>query len=175
MQRAVSNVFSTDPKEIEQQQTLDSEGAVITVLNGTKGSNQRTTNTSDRLIQEGLNSTVPPINAGRADRDDYPDTVITAYNGAAASKPETIKLLQDLFDVTVLSADDPSQTADIVIIVGKSSPNLKPRSASSGRSPRAERALADLSHPGCGSRSRPLALPERTSPSTKYSATTFLS
>ena len=123
----MDNVFSTDPKAIEQQQTLDSEGAVVHVVNGTKGTNVRTTNISDRLVQLGLDSSVPPVNAGKADRDDYPDTVITAYNGAADDMPETIKLLEDQFGVTAVTADDPSQTADIVVIVGKSSPNLKPK------------------------------------------------
>ena len=127
IQRAVDNVFSTDPKDIEQQQTLDSEAAVVHVLNGTKGTNERTTNISDRLMQEGLDSSVPPVNAGKADRDDHADTVITAYNGAADDAPETIKVLEDLFGVTAVTADDPSQSADIVVIVGKSTPNLKPR------------------------------------------------
>jgi LCP family protein required for cell wall assembly len=127
IRKAVDKIFSTDPKTIEQQQTVDSEGATIHVLNGTKGTNERTTNISDRLVQEGLDSTVPPVNAGKADRDDYPDTVITAYDGAADDMPETIKVLQDLFGVTAVTADDPSQTADIVVIVGKSSPNLKPK------------------------------------------------
>jgi len=127
MQRAVADVFSTDPKEIEHQQTLDSEGAVITVLNGTKGTNVKTTNLSDRLVQEGLDSSVPPVNGGKADRDDYADTVITAYNGAAESMPETIKVLEDLLNVKAVTADDPSQTANIVVIVGKSTPSLKPK------------------------------------------------
>jgi len=127
MQKAVRNVFTTDPKTLDQQQTLDSEAAVVHVLNGTKGTNVRTTNISDRLVQLGLDSTVPPVNAGKADRADYQDTVITAYNGAADNMPETIKVLEDLFGVTTVKADDPSQTADIVVIVGKSSPNLKPK------------------------------------------------
>jgi LCP family protein required for cell wall assembly len=127
IQKAVDNVFSTDPKTIEQQQTLDSEGAVVHVVNGTKGTNVRTTNISDRLVQLGLDSSVPPVNAGKADRDDYPDTVITAYNGAADDMPETVKLLEDLFGVTAVTADDPSQAANIVVVVGKSSPNLKPK------------------------------------------------
>ncbi len=37
IQRAVKNVFSTDPKTIERQQALASEAAVVHVLNGTKG------------------------------------------------------------------------------------------------------------------------------------------
>jgi len=127
MRNAVASIFSTDPKAIELQQTLDSEAAVVHFLNGTKGSNQRTTNIADYFDQNGIDSSVPPVNAGKADRDDYADTVITAYNGAADSKPETIKLLEDKLGVTVITADDPSQAADIVVVVGKSSPNLKPK------------------------------------------------
>ena len=127
MQQAVADVFSTDPKAIERQQTLDSEAAVVHFLNGTKGSNQRTTNVADYFDQIGIDSSVPPINAGKAERDDYADTVITAYNGAADDKPETLKLLEDKLGVTAVTADDPAQTADFLVIVGKSAPNLKPK------------------------------------------------
>ena len=63
MRKAARNVFSTDPKTIELQQTLDSEGAVVHVLNGTGGTNLKTTNMADYLAYVGLDSTVPPINA----------------------------------------------------------------------------------------------------------------
>ncbi len=127
MQRAAANVFTTSPKVLEQQETLASEGAVVLVENGTQDTNVRTTNISDRLVQLGLDSTVPPVNAGKADRADYADTVITAYNGAADDMPETLKLLEGTFGVTTVKVDDPNQTADFVVIVGKSSPSLKPK------------------------------------------------
>jgi LytR_cpsA_psr family/LytR cell envelope-related transcriptional attenuator len=120
MRKAVKNVFKTDPRIIELQQTLDSEGAVVSVLNGTKGSNLKTTKLADYLANIGLTSTVPPVNAGKADRDDYADTVITAYNGAGQDMPTTLKTLEKELGVQAVSVDDPAQTADFVVIVGKS-------------------------------------------------------
>ncbi|MCY7419813.1 MAG: LCP family protein, partial [Chloroflexi bacterium] len=130
MQRAVKNVFTTDPRAIEQQQTLDSEAAVVQVLNGTASSNEKTTNLSDYLGYVGLNSSVPPVNAGKADRGDYPSTVITAYNGAQNDMPETIKVLEQELGVKAVTADDPAQTANIVVIVGKDTPRKKPPAGS---------------------------------------------
>lgn len=125
MRKAVANVFTDDPKAIERQQTLDSEAAIVHVLNGTAGNNRRTTTVSDALVAKGLNSAVPPVNAGKADREDYPDTVITVYNGRSTNLPETIKVLEKAFGVTAVTVDDPAQTADIVVIVGESTPTIK--------------------------------------------------
>jgi len=130
IQRAVKNVFITDPDAIEQQQALDSEAAVVQVVNGTASSNERTTNLSDYLGYVGLSSSVPPVNAGKADRDDYPSTIITAYNGAENDMPETIKLLERELGVTAVTAEDPAQTANIVVVVGKDTPRLKPPAGS---------------------------------------------
>ncbi len=52
--------------------------------------------------------------------------MITVYNGAAASAPETIKALEKLLDVSAVQADDPDQTANIVVTVGKGAPNPRP-------------------------------------------------
>ena len=47
--------------------------------------NAKVTNIADALTARGMNAMVPPIAEGRADNDDYKDTVITIYNGAAAT------------------------------------------------------------------------------------------
>ena len=92
---------------------------------------------------QGIDASVPPVNGGAADRDDYTESVITVYNGAAASAPETIRTLEKLLSVDAVAADDPDQTADIVVIVGRSSEprrararrRLRPAGAIAGRRP----------------------------------------
>jgi LCP family protein required for cell wall assembly len=117
---AVQNIFKTNPKVEEQRQEIQAEGAVVSVLNGTPGSNAKTTNVANALATYGIDATVPPINGGSADRPDYTDTVITAYNGVQDDLPTTISVLENLFGVTVQTADDANQAADIVIVVGSS-------------------------------------------------------
>ena len=58
--------------------------------------------------------------------------MIKLYNAATDEllgeiTDEQLQLLQDQFEVTVVSAEDPAQTADFVVVVGKSSPSLKPK------------------------------------------------
>ena len=85
MRKAVAErVHAPTPRPSSASRRSTAKAAVVHVLNGTKGSNLKTTKLADYLANIGLDSTVPPVNAGKADRDDYTDTVITAYNGAAA-------------------------------------------------------------------------------------------
>ena len=66
---------------------------------------------------------MPPINGGAADRDDYADTVITVYNGAERTMPDHRQAAREGAAASRRStADDPSQTADIVVIVGNVTP-----------------------------------------------------
>jgi LCP family protein required for cell wall assembly len=125
MRRAVKNVFD-DPKALEQAQELASEGAIVQVVNGTKNTNQRTTRIADYLQCQGIDATVPPVNGGAADRDDYKESVITVYNGAGEQAPETVKAIEKLLGVDAVTADDPSQTANVVVVVGKGAPNPRP-------------------------------------------------
>jgi hypothetical protein len=74
----------------------------------------------------GVNAVVPPIDGGAADRADYTETVITVYNGAEAAMPTTIAFLEKTFKVTATTATDEAQQADIVVVVGRETPALKP-------------------------------------------------
>ncbi len=107
MNRAAQNVF-LDPGKVAQEQDRAAEGAVVQVLNGTKGTNQRATRLADELVCEGVDASVPPVNGGHADRDDYQESVVTVYNGATDSMPETIKAIEKLLDVKAVEADDPT-------------------------------------------------------------------
>jgi LCP family protein required for cell wall assembly len=125
MRRAVKNLFE-DPEKVKRIQELASEAIVVEVVNGTKATNQRTTRIADYLVCQGIDASVPPVNGGAADRDDYAESVITVYNGAAASATETIKELEKLLKVEAVEADDPEQTAGIVVVVGKGAPSPRP-------------------------------------------------
>ena len=128
IRQAVQNVFSGNARTERDRQRVEDEAAVVHVLNGAGGSNTKATNLATALASRGLNAVVPPIAGGRADADDYRDTVITVYNGAGAGLTETLKRLRQTFDgVEIVEADDPDQRADIVIIVGERTKPLKGR------------------------------------------------
>jgi LCP family protein required for cell wall assembly len=122
IRKAVQNVFSTDPAVEARRQKITGEGAIVHVLNGTPDTNLKTTKVAEALATYGIDATVPPINGGLADRQDYPDTVITVYNGAEADIPTTIDALEKVFKVTAVMVTDPAQTASVVVVIGKSTP-----------------------------------------------------
>ena len=126
MRRAVANIFKTNATEQQQRDQVEAEGAVVNAVNGTASPNTKTTQIADYLASLGINATVPPVNGGAADKTDYTTTVITAYNGAEGSMPTTAQVLADTFNVTVQTATDQSQTADFVVVVGTSTPALRP-------------------------------------------------
>jgi LCP family protein required for cell wall assembly len=126
MRHAVADIFKTNPQQQQQRDQLEAEGAVVDVLNGTADANTKTTQAADYLASLGINASVPPVRGGAADKPDYTDAVITAYNGADQDMATTAKVLSDAFGVPVQSATDPSRAADFVVIVGSNTPVLKP-------------------------------------------------
>jgi len=117
---AVSNVFKADREEARTRQRLLEEGAVVHVLNGTRLPNTRTTRVADTLAGLGLDAVVPPVLAGRADRDDHAKTVIIAWNGAQDEMPLAGEVLTRELGGRLESRDDPSATSDYTVIVGAS-------------------------------------------------------
>jgi hypothetical protein len=126
IRNAVKNVFKGDRQAEIRRQKIAREAAVVHVLNGTPGSNIKTTNVADYLGQQGIGAKVPPVNAGRADRNDYSRTQILVYNGAEEDKELTIERLQQIFKVEPEFVDDPAQEADVVVIVGERTESLRP-------------------------------------------------
>ncbi|MFV2062752.1 MAG: LCP family protein [Chloroflexota bacterium] len=130
MKNAVQNVFSNTRKQARTIQRLQDEGGVIWVLNGEGGSNTKALNIAANLSgRRGFDAVVPPIAGGKAETNDYRNTVITVYNGAREVMPETVKLIKRTFSdkgAEFLEVDDPEQEADIVVIVGKKTKALKP-------------------------------------------------
>ena len=77
-----------------------------------------------------MSAVVPPVDDGKADSKDYKGTTITAYNGAEEAMPETLARLEKAFKDKareVVTADDPEQEADFVVIVGDKTKTLKTR------------------------------------------------
>jgi NAD(P)H-dependent FMN reductase len=126
IRRDVENIFKADRADAQRATKLADEAAVVHVKNGTGGSNLWTTRLAESLDGMGLDAIVPPVNAGKADREDYTESVIVAYNGAETTMPETVAALQEALNVTVTTATDPSQEADFVVIVGSGTPHLRP-------------------------------------------------
>lgn len=118
---AVRNAFTTDPAEEDTRQNLAEEGAQVWVLNGTSDSG-RGAALAGFLDFHGLAASAPrqrPPGAVPA------NTSVVVYNGAEADLPDTIAYLEQTFGVKVTLKDDPAIRADVVVTVGKKTPNLE--------------------------------------------------
>ena len=118
---AVKNAFTTDPAEEDTRQNLAEEGAQVWVLNGTSD-NGRGAALAGFLDFHGLAASAPrqrPPGAVPA------NTTIVVYNGAEAKLADTIAYLEGTFGVKVTLKDDPAIRADVVVTVGKKTPNLE--------------------------------------------------
>ena len=118
---AVKTAFTTDPAEEDTRQNLAEEGAQVWVLNGTSD-NGRGAALAGFLDFHGLAASSPRQRPAGAVP---PNTSIVVYNGAEAKLPDTIAYLEQTFGVKVTLKDDPAIRADVVITVGKKTPNLE--------------------------------------------------
>lgn len=123
IRQAVAEAFTLDPAFIKSRAKIQSEGAQVTVLNGSGVQGQAST-TADYLDYLGFDAAVGTTNGGRADKLTYPATVVTFYNGAEAKMPESVKVLQSTFGVTIVTANDPTVKVDVIVITGKQTPKL---------------------------------------------------
>ncbi len=129
MREAAQNVFANSKQQARTINELEAEGAIVHVLNGQGGTNLKAINIAAFLAGIGMDAVVPPVADGKADSKDYVGTLITVYNGAAEVMPETVSRLKRVFKdkgAELIFADDPDQTADIVVIVGEKTGKLKP-------------------------------------------------
>ena len=129
MREAAQNVFANSRQQARTINELEAEGAIVHVLNGQGGTNLKAINIAAFLAGTGMDAVVPPVADGKADSKDYVDTLITVYNGAEEVMPETVSRLKRVFKdkgAELVFADDPDQTADIVVIVGEKTEQLKP-------------------------------------------------
>jgi hypothetical protein len=118
---AVKNAFTVDPADEAKRQDLAQEAAVVWVLNGTADSG-RGTAIAGYLDYHGVAASAPrqkPPGAVPA------DTTIVVYNGAEATMPDTVAYLEKTFGVTATLKTDPAMRTDIVVTVGRSTPQLE--------------------------------------------------
>jgi LCP family protein required for cell wall assembly len=126
IRQAVKEAFTIPAALAASRARVQAEGATVDVLNGTTNSGQAT-NVVSWLDYQGLDAEVSTINGGHATTLGNPQTIITVYNGAEADLPETIKLLQAQFGVTIVTKTDPSITTQdfILIETGTATPSFK--------------------------------------------------
>ena len=118
---AVKEAFTADPADEAERQKLAQEAAIVWVLNGTADS-ARGTRVAGYLDYHGLAASAPrqkPPGAVPA------NTTIVVYNGAAARLPDTIAYLEATFGVTATEKNDPAIRTDIVVTIGKKTPDLE--------------------------------------------------
>ncbi len=125
IRKAVAEAFTVDPAIEEQRAKLAAEGAKVSVLRGSEVRGQET-RIAAFLEEQGLDATVPTDNGGLADRTDYQQTVIRAFNGASDDMPETTRALTGHFGAAVETIEDPTKMTDFEIITGGLTPNLTP-------------------------------------------------
>jgi LCP family protein required for cell wall assembly len=118
---AVKDAFTVDPADEATRQALAEEAAGVWVLNGTADSG-RGARLAGFLDYHGLAASAPrqkPPGAVPA------DTKIVAYNGAETTMPASIAYLEKTFGVTVTTATDPTVRTDIIVTIGKATPDLE--------------------------------------------------
>ncbi len=119
---AVRDAFSADPPDEAQRQDLANEGAGVWVLNGTSDSG-RGVRLAGYLDYHGLAASAPrqkPAGGVPA------ATTIVVYNGAEARLPNSIAYLESTFGVKVALVNDPTVHTDIIVTIGRSTPDLAP-------------------------------------------------
>jgi LCP family protein required for cell wall assembly len=126
IRQTVRNAFREEPADVERRERLAQEGATVWVLNGTDEA-RRGSRVAGYLEYQGLAASAPRQKPeGRVPAD----TRIVVYNGAEERLPETIAYLEALFDVKVTTAADDAVRADVVITIGRSTPDLEPPASS---------------------------------------------
>jgi LCP family protein required for cell wall assembly len=121
IKQAVKNAFSADPRDEQLRESLAAEGARVWVENPTSVRN-RGSRLAGYLEYHGLSASAP---SGRPKGSIPAKTVITAYNGAETDHPGTISYLEKLFKVKVRTATDPKMQADVVVRIGRSTPEFE--------------------------------------------------
>ncbi len=118
----IRDAFDADPSVADRRERLATEGATAYVLNGSSRTGEAT-RLADYLEYLGIAASAPGL---KPDVSRLADTTVRVYNGAETSMPLTVATLEGLFGVTAELVDDPSATADVVIITGADTPALTP-------------------------------------------------
>ena len=119
---AVKNAFTVDPESEARRELLAGEAATVWVLNGTTQAN-RGTRLAAFLESEGIQASAP---RSRPTGPVPLATKIVVYNGAEVRLAATIAYLESRFAVKVTTAIDPAIRADVIVTIGRGTPDLSP-------------------------------------------------
>ena len=118
---AVRAAFTTDPADEALRQKLAEEGASVWVLNST-GLRDRGAKLAGYLEYHGLAASAP---RQTPQGGVLPDSAVVVYNGAETQLAATIAYLEALLGVTATLKTDPAIRADIVVTIGRATPDLE--------------------------------------------------
>jgi len=118
IRKAVRQAFSTSQAELDRRDRLTAEEARVWVLNGS-GRSGLSADAAEYLAYDGVDASAPKKKAPR-----QATTTIVAYNGAETAMPATVKYLENLYNVTVTTAIDPTVPVDLVVTLGTDAPTL---------------------------------------------------
>ena len=121
IRNATERAFRGNATDEDRRQKLAQEGAQVWVLNGT-GDPGRGSQLAGFLAFQGMAASAPRQSP---DGGIPAHTRITLYNADPEQFPETIRYLETRFDVEVKTERDSSVGADIVITVGRDTPELE--------------------------------------------------
>jgi LCP family protein required for cell wall assembly len=122
IRRAVRDAFTTDPRDEALRQNLAGEGAQVWVLNGTN-TPARGARMAAYLEYHGLAASAP---RGAPPGKVPANAVVTVYNGAQDKLSATIAYLEGLFKTKVKLVNDPKIRADVIVTIGRNTPDLAP-------------------------------------------------
>jgi len=118
---AVRNAFTTDPADEALREKLAEEAATVWVLNSTSD-RDRGARLAGYLEYYGLAASAPrqtPRGGVQA------NSKVVVYNGAETRLAASIAYLEQLLGVTATNVTDPANHADIVVTIGRATPDLE--------------------------------------------------
>jgi hypothetical protein len=123
---AVKDAFRERAADEEERDALAAEGGRIWVLNGTSEA-RRGARIAGYLEYQGLAASSP---RQKPEGKVPANTRITVYNGAESTVPKTVAYLEDLFGVKATLVDDPAVRVEVIVTVGRKTPDLVPPASS---------------------------------------------
>jgi LCP family protein required for cell wall assembly len=118
---AVGTAFTANPADEVLREKLAAEAATVWVLNST-GSADRASQLAAYLEYYGLAASAPRQTPSGGVRQ---DTTIVVYNGASTTLAGTIAYLEQAFGVSATTETDSAVRADVVVTIGRSTPDLQ--------------------------------------------------
>ena len=119
IQQAANQAFSISPSILAEEEALTGEAAQVWIQNGA-GLADHAGNNAAYWNYFGVEAS-PLVKAAATAPS---QTTITVYNGAEKRLTATIKYLQKIYGVTVVTATDPAAKEDILVVLGRDGRDL---------------------------------------------------